>query len=114
MTCSAKRTNGQPCKGQAISGGVVCRVHGGAAPQVRSKALERLAMAFDPALAYLLRASRQKQINAAGVTAARDLLDRAGFKPADKQEITGANGGPLQGKIEIVLIPGPKQITDES
>lgn len=34
------------------------------------------------------------------LTAARDLLDRAGFKPTDKTEITGKNGAAL----EIVFV----------
>jgi phage terminase small subunit len=30
------------------------------------------------------------------LTAAKDLLDRAGFKPTEKQEISGKDGGALQ------------------
>jgi hypothetical protein len=40
--CSARRRDGQPCGCWAIRGGTVCRVHGGAAPQVRRKARDRL------------------------------------------------------------------------
>ena len=40
--CSAKRKNGRPCRNWAIRGGFVCRVHGGAAPQVRAKARARV------------------------------------------------------------------------
>jgi hypothetical protein len=40
--CRARRTNGQPCGCWAIRGGFVCRVHGGAAPQVRAKAMARV------------------------------------------------------------------------
>jgi hypothetical protein len=43
--CSARRKDGQPCGNYAIIGGRVCRIHGGAAPQVRRKAKERLLMA---------------------------------------------------------------------
>lgn len=32
--CSARRTNGEPCRAFAIVGGTVCRAHGGTAPQV--------------------------------------------------------------------------------
>lgn len=49
VRCSAKRTDGQPCKAWAIHGGTVCRAHGGSAPQVRAKAEQtyrrRLALA---------------------------------------------------------------------
>jgi len=41
-TCTAHRQDGNPCKGRAIRGGNVCYVHGGAAPQVKKKAAERL------------------------------------------------------------------------
>jgi hypothetical protein len=40
--CGARRTDGRPCHCWAIRGGYVCRVHGGAAPQVRAKARARL------------------------------------------------------------------------
>ena len=40
--CSAHRKSGQPCRNWAIRGGYVCRMHGGAAPQVRAKAAARL------------------------------------------------------------------------
>lgn len=47
--CSAKSARtGQPCKHWAIHGGAVCRTHGGAAPQVKRKAAERLADLIDP------------------------------------------------------------------
>lgn len=36
--CSARRTNGQPCKAWAVVGAKVCVAHGGAAPQVKAKA----------------------------------------------------------------------------
>lgn len=40
--CSARRTNGEPCRCCAIVGGTVCRVHGGAATQVRRAAVRRV------------------------------------------------------------------------
>ena len=33
MKCQAKKTNGEPCKANAIDGKRVCRVHGGATPR---------------------------------------------------------------------------------
>ena len=43
--CKAKATStGERCKVAAIKGGVVCRTHGGSAPQVRSAANRRLAL----------------------------------------------------------------------
>lgn len=43
--CSARKSNGEPCKAFPIHGTTVCRVHGGMAPQVRRKAAERVAEA---------------------------------------------------------------------
>jgi len=42
--CTAKaKSTGMRCRQPAIPGGFVCRFHGGAAPQVRMKARDRLA-----------------------------------------------------------------------
>lgn len=43
-TAASSRT-GQPCRNRAIAGATVCRMHGGAAPQVRRAAERRLAEA---------------------------------------------------------------------
>lgn len=48
--CTAHRSDGQPCRAYAIHGGTVCVAHGGAAPQVKRAAAERLAEARDTAL----------------------------------------------------------------
>jgi hypothetical protein len=47
--CKAKsHRTGKQCAKSAINGGTVCRTHGGAAPQVKRKAAERLADLIDP------------------------------------------------------------------
>jgi len=46
--CSAKTQGGAPCQRWAINGGMVCQIHGGAAPQVKRKAAARLADLIDP------------------------------------------------------------------
>ena len=53
--CAARKSNGDPCKGSPIRGGAVCKMHGGAAPQVLAKARERLALAADDAVSTLIR-----------------------------------------------------------
>jgi hypothetical protein len=87
--CTAKRSNGTPCKGQAISGSNVCRVHGGSAPQVKRRAEERLAALVDPAIAALSKLVRSKGLTNVKLQAARDILDRTGFKPKDTLVIEG-------------------------
>jgi hypothetical protein len=46
--CTATNKAGQQCRRAAILGGHVCRLHGGAAPQVKRKAAQRLADLIDP------------------------------------------------------------------
>lgn len=41
--CTARRTNGEPCKNAPMRGGLVCRKHGGGTPQARAGASLRLA-----------------------------------------------------------------------
>jgi len=39
--CSARRTDGEPCKNSPLKGQMVCRYHGGAAPQAKAAAVRR-------------------------------------------------------------------------
>jgi ATP phosphoribosyltransferase regulatory subunit HisZ len=39
--CTGHTSAGNPCKNRPIRGGTVCSTHGGSAPQVRAKAIER-------------------------------------------------------------------------
>lgn len=53
--CTAtSKTSGLQCGQPAIPGGTVCIYHGGGAPQVRSKAAERLGTAIDMALERII------------------------------------------------------------
>jgi hypothetical protein len=86
--CKAKaNSTGKRCARSAIAGAVVCRVHGGAAPQVKAKALERIKALVDPAIDRLDATIRDKD-HPQSVLASRDILDRAGHKPVDKVETT--------------------------
>ncbi len=49
-TCNGTNRRGDPCGRPPIPGGTVCRFHGGAAHQVREKAIERLQHARDLSL----------------------------------------------------------------
>lgn len=98
MICSANRVNGQKCKAQAITGGKVCRVHGGSAPQVMAAAMRRILMAADPAAARLvsiaLAKGKDKGVEPQhSLVAIRELLNRAGVVAVRKIEETTADNG---------------------
>ncbi len=82
-TCTAHRTDGQPCKATPIKGTNVGRVHGGSAPQVRDAAQRRLLDAADPAAAELVRLALHDESPRVRLAAVKDLLDRAGVGGSD-------------------------------
>jgi hypothetical protein len=103
-----------PCRRQAVAGGTVCQVHGGAAPQVKEAARVRLLALVDPALGTLARgvSSRRRGIpTATEIAAARDILDRAGLaaeRPASETAgvtiqlvVLPAGADPASGSIDV-------------
>ena len=81
--CKARRSDGQPCRAYAITGGVVCAAHGGRAPRVRQEARVRhvraaLRVAFAKADARWRREAEEWQVGR--ILAVADLL---GISPAD-------------------------------
>ena len=85
--CKAHKVNGEPCKAYAIKGGTVCRRHGGSAPQVRAKALERLHAAADWLMERLLEIAKSAENETVRLAAIKDALDRAGFSAAQVHKI---------------------------
>lgn len=87
MLCTAKRSNGQPCKASAIRGGRVCVTHGGSAPQVRDAARRRILELVDPALGVLARAVRPRakkswEPTPTEMRAVIEILNRSGLNGA--------------------------------
>lgn len=82
--CTATTNKGQPCRGPARKDATVCRKHDGSQlPEVKAKKarilLEEL---IEPALLALRDIIQDvKQPASARVSAARDILDRTGYKP---------------------------------
>jgi len=105
--CTAHRTDGVPCKGLALKGMNVCRVHGGYAPQVRRRAEERLAALEVPAIGVLDRAIRRRKIDAQSIAAAREILDRTRGKPVQRTEVTGSEGAPLDIMVRFTTVALP-------
>lgn len=95
--CQAhSRTSGSRCRQFAVPGATVCVYHGGSAPQVRAAAQRRFAALVDPAIGVLEnRLKEDKKDPGNALRAARDVLDRAGLKPADKFEDVTAYEGEL-------------------
>ncbi len=80
--CTATTRQGNPCKAPAVTGAMVCRMHGGSSPQVKEKAhrlvLEEL---VGPALVRLKQLVEDDSTPAAvQLGAVRDILDRTGYK----------------------------------
>jgi hypothetical protein len=86
--CTATNRAGQQCGKAAIRGANVCRSHGGAAPQVKRRAEERLASLVAPAIAELGRLLGSKSPSVV-LGAVKDILDRNGFKPKDVVVVEG-------------------------
>ncbi len=80
-------------------GQTVCRTHGGASPQAKKAARERLNDLVDPAIASLkkvLETAINSEDYGAVVRAANSILDRTGFHSSQSIELTGKSGGAIQ------------------
>lgn len=91
--CSAKaKGSQQQCKRPPIAGGTVCYMHGGAAPQVKLKAMERLMLLQDPAISRLASLIDQEAFPTVAYAASRDVLDRTMGKPKETQALEHSGG----------------------
>jgi len=88
MQCKAtSKQSKKRCRRKAITGGRVCVMHGGKAPQVKKAARERFNDLVDPAINRLEKVINDDAVpTASAVTAAKDILDRAGHKPVEQVE----------------------------
>lgn len=115
--CRAHNRSRNPCGKDREPGAAVCRMHGGAAPQVIARAKQRLLEALDPAAAELVRIARGQSkrtvvtkdgeevevgpSHAVQVRAIEAIMDRAGL-PA-KTEIEGTLGVTLADEAREAL-----------
>jgi len=84
LRCTARTRSGQRCGSKPIRGGTVCRMHGGGAPQVKAKAMDRLRALQDPAIDRLAKLINQEQFPTVAYAASRDVLDRTLGKPQEQ------------------------------
>lgn len=95
--CGAKaKHSGKPCKYPAIPGGTVCRFHGGGAPQVKAKALERLQAYQNQAIDRLFQLAEQTQFPSTAFAAVRDVLDRTMGKPTEQVNVNAQHSGGIE------------------
>ena len=74
----------------------MCNLHGGKAPQVMAAAKIRLAALVDPAITRLEKVIKESKHDPSTVSAAKDILDRAGLKPKDVLKIEDNKPTPRQ------------------
>jgi hypothetical protein len=107
--CKATTTKGKPCRKAPVLGADVCTSHGGAAPQVRAKAAERVAQQeFDKAM--------RRELARLEVTPVTDplstLADLAGQALAFKDALA-ARVNDLQDNIRYQDMRGAEQLRSE-
>lgn len=105
--CGAKKRDGTPCRKFPMLGGRRCRLHGGASPQAVAKARERILGAADLAAQRLIEFMNDKRVPwPVRLSAARDLLDRAGLhaKTGIELEIIP----PWQEAISRIVVDDPR------
>ena len=100
MRCKAHNRKGMQCRRTPIPGGVVCRYHGGAAPQVKAAALERLMAYQDRAINRLFGLVEQQAYPSTAYQAVRDVLDRTMGKPAESVAVAHSGGLTFKHELE--------------
>lgn len=89
--CTAhSKQSKQQCRNGSIPGGSVCRFHGGATPHVKAAAETRVKEWLESRLPKgLKRYDRliNSKIESVALATVKDLLDRTGHKPVERQEV---------------------------
>jgi hypothetical protein len=87
LVCTARRTNGEPCRAPVIRGARVCRAHGGLAGHVREAARLRLERLVEPSIGTVREIMLRGETHAVRLKAATEILDRAGIVAEQKVEV---------------------------
>ena len=85
-TATSKQA-GRQCRRYPIPGGTVCVMHGGGAPQVQKKAMERLMELQPRALNRMGALIDLEAFPTVAYAASRDVLDRTMGKPTEQQTV---------------------------
>lgn len=78
--CGKKTRLGATCKNYVMRGGVVCRFHGGKAPQTLAKAEDRLRFLVHPAISALAQLIHHADTDSVRLQASKYALELNGFK----------------------------------
>ena len=85
--CTARsKQRGTQCRQYPIPGGTVCVYHGGKAPQVQAKALDRLMELQHPAITRLAELIVQREYPSVSIAAVKDALDRTMGKAKEQEQ----------------------------
>ena len=101
VKCSARsKRTGKQCGQWAIPGGTVCKWHGGAAPQVKAAAMERLMALQHPAIDRLTKLIAQDAFPTVAYAASKDVLDRTMGRARENVDRTVTDASGLRSKLE--------------
>lgn len=86
--CTATNRQGNRCGKSPIIGGTVCRMHGGAAPQVIAKAKERLQALYPKAVVALDRLLGREEFPTVQFQASRFVIEQEVGKAIERLDTT--------------------------
>ena len=113
LLCRARRRGtDELCRGLAMQGSRVCRIHGGTAPQTMQKARLRLLELIDPAITTLAREMATAERSGDKQRAANSLLDRAGVPRVVKSPESDVARALLIERLRAIRGDGPPQHDD--
>lgn len=115
--CTAKaKSTGDRCKRGAIHGGTVCRMHGGAAPQVQKKAAQRIADARDKALhllgLYIDREKAGPDTVLAAVDKLTKLVELLEGRATNRSDVTAESD--VDRELKATLDEWQRQLTQDA
>lgn len=87
--CTATNRQGARCGKPPIPGGTVCRMHGGAAPQVKQAAMERLKAMQPKALNTIERLLEREEFPTVQLQSAKAVLEWTEGKATERVEHSG-------------------------
>ena len=104
VRCNGTLQEGGQCRRVANAGSVVCDQHGGAAPQVRRRAAERIAVNADEAARRLVEWMNDPKVEMRErVKIAHDMLDRGGLGAAQVHKIMPIAEDPIEALFASIL-----------